>query len=97
MSALDRLLTQRTKTGTPEHRFVEAVRAALKAYDRVTKVDLRRFNGKRARRDGRFTQAVQKAVERVRHGASIRAAARAEGVSYGTVWNALKREGSQQA
>lgn len=93
MSALDKLAAG-ARRDTPEARFIAALRAALKEYDRETKVDLRRLNGGWKRRgQGRFREAVERACEAVRRGnASIRAAATVHGVSYGAVWNALQKE-----
>lgn len=91
----DKLAVKRPTTrGTPEHKLITALREALKEYDRATKADGRRANGKR-RSDGRFRLAVAVAAGLVREkGWSIRKAAAVQGVSYGAVWNALNQKGA---
>jgi hypothetical protein len=92
VSVFDRLVLNQAAHllpgGTPERQFIQKLRKALREYDRATKPDLRRNNGRGHRVD---PEVVKKAVGLVGRGRSIRQAAKEAGTSYGTVWLALQR------
>lgn len=91
MSVFDKLAARPSSTSSTneaQERFIVAVLKAAREYDRATKPDGRRNNGKK-RVDPR---SVERGLEMVEQGNSIRSAARIVGVSFGTLWKLWRAE-----